>query len=111
MSHISDNKTDAALNSLDGITKAFPPHFLLTRINAHFSNAAVETVWAQIAFYLKKPLVSGAALLLLLVVNFIVIKNINNRGEKENIAKSATSQKYDFAINVSVLYDIENQEP
>lgn len=111
MSDIFDNKIDAALNSLDGIAKASPQPFLLTRINARLNNGAYETVWSQIAFYLKKPLVSGAALLLLLFVNFIIIKNINDRGEIENMAKSATSQKYDFAINVSVLYDIENQEP
>ena len=29
----------------------------------------------------------------------------------ENITKTATTQKYDFAINVSVLYDTENHEP
>ena len=111
MSDIFDNKIDAALKSLDGIAKASPQPFLLTRINARLNNATDETVWSQIAFYLKKPLVCGVALLLLLFVNFIVIKNINDRGDVENIAKSATSQKYDFAINVSVLYDIENQEP
>ena len=111
MRDILNDKIDAALKSIDGLAKASPKPYLLTRINAALNNAVAETVWSQIAFYLKKPLVSGLAILLLLFVNFIVIKHINNNAEKESIVKSATSQKYDFAINVSVLYDLENQEP
>ncbi len=111
MSDILDDKIDSTLESIDGIAKASPMQFLLTRINAGLNNAVAETVWSKIAFYLKKPLVSGFAILLLLLINILVIKSINNSGEKDRIAKSITSQKYDFAINVSVLYDIENQEP
>ena len=111
MSDMFENKIDNALKSLDGIAKASPKPYLFTRINARTNKASAETVWSQIAFYLKKPLVSGAAILLLLLLNFLVIKNINENGEKENIAKSAISQKDDFAINVSVLYDVENLEP
>ena len=109
MRNILNDKIDTALKSIDGLAKASPQPYLLTRINAALNNAGVETVWSQIAFYLKKPLVFGLAILLLLFVNFLVIKNINT--EKENIVKSATYQKYDFAINVSVLYDLENHEP
>ena len=111
MRDILDDKIDDALQSINGLAKASPQPYLLTRINARINNATAETVWSQIAFYLKKPLVSGAAILLLLFLNFIVIKNINEHGEKENIAKSAASQKDDFAINVYVLYDVENLEP
>ncbi len=111
MSDIFDDKIDATLKSIDGLAKASPKPFLLTRINAGLNNTAKETVWSQIAFYLKKPVVCGLVILILLFVNFIVIKKINNKSEIENLAKSATSPKYDFAINVSVLYDIENQEP
>ena len=111
MRDILNDKIDAALKSIDGLAKASPKPFLLTRINAGLNNAVAETVWSQIAFYLKKPLVAGFAILLLIFVNIIAIKSIKNRSETENIAKAATAQKYDFAINVSVLYDIENHEP
>ena len=111
MSDIFDDKIDAALRSLDGMAKASPKPFLLTRLKAGINNIGKETVWSQIAFYLKKPVVCAVVILLLVFINFIVISKINHAGEIENLAKSATSQKYDFAINVSVLYDIENQEP
>ena len=111
MSDIFNDKIDNTLKSIDGLVKASPQPFLLTRINSRLNNTVEETVWSQIAFYLKKPMVAGFAILLLFFVNIIVIKSIKNSSEKESIAKNVTSQKYDFAINVSVLYDIENQEP
>ena len=111
MSDIFDNKINATLKSIDGIAKASPKPFLLTRINAGLNNVVKETVWSQIAFYLKKPMVAGFVILLLVLINMLVIKNINKSSEKEMVSKSLTSPKYDFAINVSVLYDIENQEP
>ena len=111
MSDIFDNKINATLKSIDGIAKASPKPFLLTRINAGLNNVVKETVWSQIAFYLKKPMVAGFVILLLVLINMLVIKNINKNSEKEMVSKSLTSPKYDFAINVSVLYDIENQEP
>ena len=111
MSDILDDKINGALKSIDGIAKISPKPFLLTRIHAALKNVVEETPWSQIAFYLKKPMVSGFAILFLLFVNFLVIKKISNSGEKENLVKSATSQKYDFAINVSVLYDTYSKNP
>ena len=111
MSNIFDNKIDVTLKSIDGLAKASPKPFLLTRINTGLNNAVKESIWSKISFYLKKPLVAGFAILMLILVNLLVLKSINGSSEKENIAKSITAQKDDFAISVSVLYDIENQEP
>ena len=111
MKDILNDKIDFILSSIDGIAKASPKPFLLTRINAGLNSVVAETVWAQIAFFFKKPIVFGFTILLLLFINILVIKSIKNRSEIENIEKSATTQKYDFAINVSVLYDTENHEP
>ena len=111
MRDILNDKIDAALKSIDGLAKASPKPFLLTRINAALDNTAAETIWSRIAFFLKKPIVFGLTILLLIFINILVIKSIKNKSEIENFAKTATSQKYDFAINVSVLYDTENHEP
>ena len=111
MRDILDDKTNALLQSIEGIAKASPKPFLLTRINAALDNTAAETIWSRIAFFLKKPIVFGLTILLLIFINILVIKSIKNKSEIENFAKTATSQKYDFAINVSVLYDTENHEP
>lgn len=108
-----NDKIDDILKSIDGIEKATAKPFLLTRVNARIkiANGLPENIWYKIAFYLKKPTVAFAAIVLLILINISVIKSINQRSDLENMAKNKNSQKYDFAINVSVLYDIENQEP
>ena len=108
-----NDKIEEILKSIDGIEKATVKPFLLTRVNARIkaANALPENIWYRIAFYLKKPSVAFAAVLLLVLINIFVIKSNNQRRDLENTAKNKISQKYDFAINVSVLYDLENQEP
>lgn len=102
---------NSKMASIDGMEKASPKPFLLTRINAALHKTAKETVWSQIAFYLKKPVVAAFAIMLVLLINIMVISNRNKMMERESVTKSITPQKYDFAINVSVMYDSENQEP
>jgi hypothetical protein len=106
-----NNNVNRTLESINGIVKASPKPFLLTRISAALNNTAKETIWYKIAFYLKKPVVAVVAILLVLIVNIVVINNRNKLLERESITKSITPQKYDFAINVSVMYDTENLEP
>ncbi len=108
-----NNKIENILNSIDGIEKANPQPFLLTRVTARINaaNAAPENIWYKIAFYIKKPLVAFSAIMLLVLINIFVIKSIKHRSDLENLAKNTNNQRYDFAINVSVMYDIENQEP
>ena len=111
MSDNINNWVNLTLESIHGITKATPKPFLLTRIKASLNKEQVQSGWSNIAFYLKKPAVAAVAILLVILVNVLVISNRNNLVERENITKSITPQKYDFAINVSVMYDSENQEP
>ena len=99
------------MESIDGLEKASPKPFLLTRIHAALQNASNETVWYKIAFYLKKPVVAAFAIMLVLLLNIVVIINRNSSLEREAITKTIAPHKYDFAINVSVMYDTENQEP
>lgn len=111
---MSDKMNDiinSTMASIDGIEKASPKPYLFTRINAALNNTATETIWTKIAFYLKKPLVAAVAILLVLTVNVLAINNRKKLLEREGITKSITPPKYDFAINVSVMYDTENQEP
>lgn len=106
-----NNKVNVTLESINEIAPASPKPFLLTRINAALNKEQVQSGWSYIAFYLKKPAVAAFGILLVLLVNIIVISTRHNSVERESITKSITPQKYDFAINVSVMYDSENQEP
>ena len=111
MSDKINNSIQRIMVSINGLEKASPKPFLLTRINAALQNASNENVWYKIAFYLKKPVVAAFAIMLVLVLNIVVITSRTNSLERETITKTIAPQKYDFAINVSVMYDTENQEP
>ncbi|MCY7292067.1 MAG: hypothetical protein LH615_07785 [Ferruginibacter sp.] len=111
MSDKINNSVERILESIDGMEQAASKPFLLTRINAALNNAPNKSVWYKIAFYLKKPVVAAIAIMIVLLVNIIVITKRNNLLEREIITKSIAPPKYDFAINVSVMYDTENQEP
>ncbi len=111
MSDIINNRVNVTLESINGIAPASLKPFLLTRINAALNNEQVQSGWSYIAFYLKKPAVAAFGILLVLLINIMVITSRNKMMERESITKSIAPQKYDFAINVSVMYDSENQEP
>lgn len=106
-----NSRIDLTMQSIDGIEKATPKPFLLTRLNATLTDTASDTIWSKIAYYFKKPGIAAFAILLLILINIVVIKNSNDTSDKDSVALRTGPQKYDFAINVSVVYDIENQEP
>lgn len=107
------NKIEAALAGIDGISQAEPRPFLLTRVHAAISKniAADRSVWGSIAAVIKKPAVAFAALAVLVFVNAVAISNNSALSAGQNTAARTATAKYDFAINVSGIYDIENQEP
>ncbi len=106
-----NSRIDLTMQSIDGIEKACPKPFLLTRINAALAGNPSDTVWSNIAYYFKKPGIAAFAILLLILINIFVIKTSNATPDKDSVSLRTGPQKYDFAINVSVVYDIENQEP
>jgi len=110
--HIN-KKTEEALNSLDGIVSAEPKPFLLTRINAALQSRQPgdRSTWGSIAALLKRPAVAFGMLLLIAFINIAVLAGGNPFTEKKNTQSFSANTKYDFAINVSGIYDIENQEP
>lgn len=111
MSYNINNKIDFTLESINDINRLSPNPFLLTRINAALKDNASQNIWSKIAFYLKKPSIAFAAILMVLFVNIMVITHRKQAIEREAVSKTIGAQKYDFAINVSVMYDTENQEP
>ncbi|MFC4263156.1 hypothetical protein ACFOWM_09720 [Ferruginibacter yonginensis] len=107
-----NEKIEAAMQSLDGITQAAPAPFLLTRLQSAIAQQENPTVWMRIASFLSKPAVAFSAIAVVVSLNaFIVASNIY-RTEDDAVVKLVNNTKSDFAINdVSVMYDTENIEP
>ncbi len=101
-----------ALNSVDGIGRATPKPFLMTRINARMS-ATQETAWERAGRFIARPVVVIAGLFLVLGINALVVAFNNNSPAIDN-STAVNQQAFasdDFSTNTAKLYDIENPEP
>ncbi len=107
-----NHKVNAAMESLDGIVPAEPQPFLLTRVNAFLrQRESSANIWQRAAGYIKRPAVAACAVALLLALNIFLFSSSKFSITKESTAKRIASSKDDFAINVTGIYDTENQEP
>jgi hypothetical protein len=101
-----NKKVTETLNSFDGAGKATPAPYLLTRINARMQKEDVPGFWANAFTFFSKPVFAITVLGLLILYMIIITEKQNtDNGSSQNI----TTTKYDFAINVSSMYDVENQ--
>ena len=113
MSDQINKKIEETLASIDGISAAEPKPFLLTRVNAALQKKMNndQSIWSNIAAVLKKPAIAFSVLILIVFTNIAVLSGNGSFLQKKNSQVLSSTTKYDFAINVSGIYDIENQEP
>ncbi|MFZ1528128.1 MAG: hypothetical protein WAT19_05215 [Ferruginibacter sp.] len=102
-------KIDETLQSLDGIQRAEPAPYLLTRINSALANRQPETNWSKIAAFISRPVVAFALMLILVLVNGLII-SVNNSEAESSMATNSNSM-YEYAANVTSNYDLENVQP
>jgi hypothetical protein len=97
---------DKVLNSFDGGARAKPQPFLFTRLRARMERQA-DTGWEKAVRLLGRPAVAIAGLCLLLAINLgTVFASPDERtGEELTVAPDELSG------TVTVLYDIDNNEP
>ena len=104
-----DQKIEAALGSFDGMERATASPYLLTKINARLQQDLPLGFWSKAFAFFSRPLVA-VAVMALLVLNIIFISQKENISGNNNTAiQNTATTKYDFAINVSSMYDVENQ--
>ena len=97
---------EAALNSIDGLQRATPSPYLLTRINQKLAQQPT-TVWEKLIFFIGKPAVAFPGLALILVLNVLAIVNENNG--RTGVADQTTSNPGDeYSFTIATIYDAEN---
>ena len=103
-----ERQIEDALNSINGINKATPKPYLLTRINARLSNP-VKNSWENAAVFISRPSVMALGLCLVLAVNAGVIL-LNTFSINKTLAeRSATITDEDESSATFVSIDnIEN---
>ena len=107
-----NEKIENVLRSADGMGRAMPAPYLLTRVSAVLQNADTDhSVWNRIATMLRNPAMAFAVLASVVIVNIMIITNDTSATNRDNVNSRTLSVKDELAINVSATYDIENQEP
>ena len=102
-----ERQIEDALNSINGINKATPKPYLLTRINARLNNP-VKSNWENASVFISRPSVMALGLCLVLAVNAGVIL-LNTSLNKTVAERSATITDEDESSATFVSIDnIEN---
>jgi hypothetical protein len=105
-----EKMVEEALNSVDGIDRAIPRPFLMTRINARIS--AQDSAWERAGGFIARPAVVIAGLCLVIGINAIVVAfNDSSAVDNSTAVNQQAFVSDEFSTNTARLYDIENPEP
>ena len=107
--HINELINDT-LNSVDGIQRAEPKPFLLTRINARM-NSGTASVWEKAGWFITRPAVAFTGLCLIILINVMVLVNNNSFSTTNNAESVAQHSVDEYASTVATIYDIKNTQP
>jgi hypothetical protein len=93
-----EQQIEEALNSADGIKKASPKPYLLTRINARLNNDPAKSTWENVAAFISKPSVMVLGLCLVVGINMSVITldgfSQNNTANDRQVSSFADEDFY-----------------
>jgi hypothetical protein len=106
-----EKMVEETIQSIDGINRATPRPYLLTRLNARMQQSVLQNNWTKLGSFLSRPGIALVGILLLLAVNVAIISSNNTIPDRALAEQSGSELKDEFAINVVSIYDTENQEP
>ena len=101
--------TEEALSSLDGVGRATPKPYLLTRLNARMQSEK-ESGWDNALRFISKPVVALAGLCLVITINAAVL-SYNYPQKTTAVSEEQYASVDEYSSPVTVLNDIENVEP
>lgn len=107
-----NKKTEESLHSLDGLKRAQPKPFLLTRVMAaiHKQQETSQNVWSKAGAFISRPGIAFAGMVLIICINLSIFFISRNNSNRESIVQNNSLLKDEFAINASTIYDLENPE-
>lgn len=107
-----NQKIEEALRSFDGIEKASPQPFFITRLEARMQNQ--KSIWEEISSFVAKPTVAFACICLVVIINTAVIFSSNSSNSTANSVSPqnnelATADEYNLVS--SNFYEFVNTKP
>jgi hypothetical protein len=106
----ADRKTEAALNSLQGIQQASPGPYFFTRLEARMLRT--KTRWEHIISLLTQPAIAVAGLLIVLLLNAVVVfTSATNKNNNTASASTGLAIADEYSQLSTAFYDYENMKP
>jgi hypothetical protein len=102
---------EQAISSTDGASRATPPPFLLTRINARLNQSTANS-WEKISWFIGRPSIAITGLAMLMLVNVLAIVYNKTEPATTVIEQPSPESIDEFSYTVATtIYDIDNTEP
>lgn len=103
------NKVQATMISLDGITSATPGPFFFTRVQARL-NKANKNIWEKVSAFIARPTVAIAMVSFVILINTAAVLKYKT---SSNLSLDQTDQSVyeEFNVAVNTFYDYEIKEP
>lgn len=104
-----DRRIEKAFDSIDGIQRAIPKPYLLTRINARLGKD-VKNFWDTAAIFMSRPAVMALGLCLIAAINVVVI--LQNKSSAGNTVAehsiNTMAEEDDYSTTFATIDNIEN---
>ncbi len=108
--HNIEKITEETLQGFEGVKRAEPKPFLLTRIMASINKQSSEkNKWIKAGAFISRPSVAIAGIAFIFFINMSIIF-LNRNNEKNQVVQNSTTIVDEFAVSAANIYDIENQE-
>ncbi|MEO8569124.1 MAG: hypothetical protein ABI419_08305 [Ginsengibacter sp.] len=100
-----NKKVDDALNSIDNISKASPPPFFFTRLEARMLNE--RNVWNKMSSFFTRPAIAFACICLVIMINLVVIFTSINSQQSYAQTGNEVAAADEYNQVATGLYELE----
>ncbi len=101
-------QVDAALHSIDTLSRAEIPPFFYTRLQARLDKQHVPTWWQLLLMWLTKPAFAVVTLSLFVVLNITAITiTLKDKQQSNTSTESTTMQGFaqEYNLSISTVYN------
>ena len=102
-------KIDDVMQSIDGIKRASPRPFLLTRIEGRMQNE--RNIWATLSSFVAKPVVALICICFIVIINAMVIFMANSPSDSLTQQGNELAAADEYSQVSTAFYEFENPKP
>lgn len=103
--NLINKKIDDALQSINNISKASPPPFFFTRLEARMLNE--KNIWSKMSSFFARPAIAFACICLVIMINVAVIfTSINSQGSYAQPSNEVAAVD-EYSQVTTGLYELE----